>query len=190
MSRAMAGPVAARVPTRGREPVGQRPAAARNRAGEPGSRLIAIVPAQHAAPRLPAPRLRLENGLRVLHERREGTGIVALELFVDAGLLREARPGLSSLTGRLLEEGTRNRPALELADAIEDVGGTIEMSRRAPRCGSGPRTCRWPCELLADVVRHPVFPAEALDGASGGCWPSCRATSTTRRSRRTCCSAT
>ena len=50
----------------------------------------------------------LPNGLRLITERRPGTGIVALELFVDAGLLREAKPGLAFLTGRLLEEGTHD----------------------------------------------------------------------------------
>ena len=51
-------------------------------------------------------RMVLDNGLRLIFERRPGPGVVALELFADAGLLREAKPGLACLTGRLLEEGT------------------------------------------------------------------------------------
>ena len=119
-------------------------------------------------------RLRLENGLRVIHERRPETGVVALELYVDAGFLREDRPGVSYLTGRLLEEGTRNRTALELAAAIEDVGGTMEVS---PACSSlriRVEDLPLACELLADLVRQPVFPPVPSNGPSSGFWPSCK----------------
>ena len=107
-------------------------------------------------------RMVLDNGLRLIFERRPGPGIVALELFADAGLLREAKPGLACLTGRLLEEGTSNRTAHELAEAIEDVGGTLESGPT----GSSIRVCRedlaLAVELLADVTTRPVFPAESL----------------------------
>src|SRR5262249_57786805 len=68
----------------------------------------------------------LAHGVRLVTERRPGSGVVALELYVDAGSLREAKPGVAALTGRLLEEGTRRRTAEELAEAIEDVGGSLE----------------------------------------------------------------
>jgi zinc protease len=107
-------------------------------------------------------RIILENGLRLIFERRPGTGIVALELFADAGLLREAKPGLACLTGRLLEEGTKTRSAPELAEAIEDVGGTLESGAT----GSSVRVCSedlpLAIDLLADVTIRPVFPADAV----------------------------
>jgi zinc protease len=107
-------------------------------------------------------RIILENGLRLIFERRPGTGIVALELFADAGLLREAKPGLACLTGRLLEEGTKTRSAPELAEAIEDVGGTLESGAT----GSSVRVCSedlpLAIELLADVTIRPVFPSDAV----------------------------
>jgi zinc protease len=107
-------------------------------------------------------RIVLENGLRLIFERRPGTGIVALELFADAGLLREAKPGLACLTGRLLEEGTKTRSAPQLAEAIEDVGGTLESGAT----GSSLRVCSedlpLAIELIADVTIRPVFPAEAV----------------------------
>ena len=51
-------------------------------------------------------RATLPNGLRIVAEPRPGTGIVALDLFVDASQLRESVPGLAHLVGRLREEGT------------------------------------------------------------------------------------
>jgi zinc protease len=111
-------------------------------------------------------RTRLDNGLRLVFERRPGTGVVALELFADAGLLREAKPGLACLTGRLLEEGTTTRTAQQLAEGIEDVGGSLEVNST----GGSLRVC---CEdlalaldLLADVTLRPAFPAEALSWVS------------------------
>ena len=83
----------------------------------------------------------LANGLRLISEQRPGTGVIALELFVDAGLLREAKPGLAHLAGRLLEEGTASRSAEEMAEAIEDVGGAHWKSARPGlRSASAPRT--------------------------------------------------
>jgi zinc protease len=104
----------------------------------------------------------LDNGLRLVFERRPGTGVVALELFADAGSLREAKPGLASLTGRLLEEGTAHRTAEELAEAIEDVGGSLEVGAT----GGSARICAedlaLALELLADVVLRPAFPPDAI----------------------------
>jgi zinc protease len=105
----------------------------------------------------------LRNGLRVIHESRPGTGVVALELHLDAGYLREARPGVACLTSRLLEEGTRYRSGLELAAAIENIGGTIEV---APACVSlrvRAEDLALALDLLAEIVRMPAFPAEALE---------------------------
>jgi zinc protease len=110
-------------------------------------------------------RFRLENGLRIIHERRPETGVVALELHVDAGFIREDRPGVSYLTGRLLEEGTRNRSALEMAAAIEDVGGTMEASSACTSLRIRAEDLALALELLADLVRQPVFLPGAVEWA-------------------------
>ncbi|MGE5755071.1 MAG: M16 family metallopeptidase [Planctomycetaceae bacterium] len=104
----------------------------------------------------------LPNGMRLISERRPGTGIVALELFVEAGLLREAKPGLAYLTGRLLEEGTQNRSADALAEAIEDIGGTLDVGSTGASLRVRAEDLSLALELLADVIRRPAFPTEAL----------------------------
>ncbi|MBV8316287.1 MAG: insulinase family protein [Planctomycetaceae bacterium] len=107
----------------------------------------------------------LPNGLRLVSERRPGTGIVALELFVDAGLLREARPGLGYLTGRMLEEGTLTRPAGALAEAIEDIGGTLDVGATGASLRVRAEDLPLALELLADVALRPAIPGEALPWA-------------------------
>ena len=111
---------------------------------------------------------------------------MALELFVDAGLLREAKPGLAYLTGRLLEEGTLTRPAEALAEAIEDVGGTLDVGSTGASLRVRAEDLPLALELLADVVLRPAFPGRgAALGASAGSRPSCKATATTRPSAPT-----
>ncbi|MFO0891789.1 MAG: pitrilysin family protein [Isosphaeraceae bacterium] len=105
----------------------------------------------------------LENGLRVIHERRPGTGVVALELFIDAGWLREAKPGASHLTGRMLEEGTARRPGHEATAAIEDAGGSLETSSACLSARVRAEDLALAVDLLADVARGPAFPSDALD---------------------------
>ena len=92
-------------------------------------------------------RLVLDNGLRLIFEARPGPGVVALELHVDAGLLREARPGLAVLTGRSLEEGTTSRTA-DLAAAVEDVGATFECGAT----GGSMRVCREDLPLAVESL--------------------------------------
>jgi zinc protease len=104
----------------------------------------------------------LANGLRLVTERRPGTGTVALDLFVDAGQLRETEPGLAFLTGRMLEEGTLTRSAEALASAIEDVGGTMEVSATGLSLRVRAEDLALAVELLADVTRRPAFPREAF----------------------------
>ena len=107
----------------------------------------------------------LPGGLRLITERRPGTGIVALELFIDAGLLREAKPGLGFLTGRMLDEGTKTRTAEALAEAIEDVGGTLDVGSTGASLRVRAEDLPLALEILADVTRRPAFPAEALPWA-------------------------
>ena len=164
------GQVAARVLERGAER-SKRPATPASAPAPGPAKLVPCLPAIEVPrgitrlvdfrPR----RLRLENGLRVIHERRPETGVVALELYVDAGFLREDRPGVSYLTGRLLEEGTRKRTALELAAAIEDVGGTTEVSSACTSLRIRVEDLSLACELLANLVRQPVFPDGAVEWA-------------------------
>ncbi len=105
---------------------------------------------------------RLGNGMQVVHETRHGTGVAALELHVDAGFMREARPGVSYLTGRLLEEGTSRRSASELAAAIENVGGTMEVGPACISVRIRAEDLALAIEILAELVRQPAFPPDAV----------------------------
>ena len=105
-------------------------------------------------------RRRLANGMGVLTEIRPDSGVVALELFVDAGMLREGKPGLAALTGRMLEEGTTRRSAEAMAEAIEDVGGALDVGSTGASLRVRAEDLPMAVEWLADLAIRPAFPPE------------------------------
>ncbi|MDB5352884.1 MAG: putative Zn-dependent peptidase [Planctomycetota bacterium] len=104
----------------------------------------------------------LPNGLRLISEVRPGTGTVALDLWVDSGPLREAKPGLAFLAGRLREEGTKSRSAEMLFAEVEDVGGTLDIGSTGVSLRVRAEDLALAVDLMADVTLRPAFPGEAL----------------------------
>lgn len=104
----------------------------------------------------------LPSGLRLLTERRPGCGTVALELFCEAGALVEARPGAAFLTARMREEGTEQRTAETIAEAIEDVGGTLDVSSTGFSLRVRSEDLELAVDLLSDLLLRPTFPEDAL----------------------------
>ena len=103
-----------------------------------------VGPGRDLAPRgLPAARVVLDNGLKLVFERRPGSGVVALELYVDAGSVREAKPGLAALTGRLLEEGTATRSAEKVAESTRMPELGSKWGSTGGSAGLAPKTWHW-----------------------------------------------
>lgn len=113
-------------------------------------------------------RVVLENGLVLLVAERPGLPMVSGEVFVQAGQLQEppGKPGLANLTARLLTRGTTDRSALELSEAIEFVGGSLESAgeRDTARVSMVvlKRDLALGIDLIADVLQHPAFAPEEL----------------------------
>lgn len=116
----------------------------------------------------PAPVVRqLPNGLKVLVIERHRLPLMTLRFVVRAG--SEADPpslaGTAQLVNALLSEGTTHRSALELAEAVDSIGGLVDngatwdhsyltlsvLSDYEDRA----------FDLVADMIEHPAFaPAE------------------------------
>ena len=111
----------------------------------------------------PSPDLyRLDNGLTVvLLQRPAGVTSVSLVIKRFAGLLPPGKSGLDALTTRMLSEGTSRRTSLELAEAIADLGTTLEYEtgRDATRLSLLvlPQDVEPALELLADMAQRPAF---------------------------------
>jgi zinc protease len=111
----------------------------------------------------------LDNGLKVLLVENPSIPTVSLNASVLAGARYdpESKAGLALMVSRLLDEGTENRTSLEIADAIESVGGAIDadgsFERIVVSAGVLTKDIDLGLELLADLLIRPIFPQEYVD---------------------------
>ncbi|HEV7516643.1 MAG TPA: pitrilysin family protein, partial [Thermoanaerobaculia bacterium] len=112
---------------------------------------------------------RLGNGLTVYAARLPGVPLVSLELVVPAGAQHDppGRPGLSTLTGSLLDEGTAKRDSLEIAAHVEELGGYLatgaDWDEGYLATGLLASHRRQGLALLAEVLTGPVFPEREIE---------------------------
>src|SRR5262245_60185732 len=108
----------------------------------------------------------LPNGLKVLLVENPSIPAVSLNASVLSGARYdpEAKAVLAIMVSRLLDEGTETRNSLEIADAIESVGGAIEtdgsFERIVVSVGVLNKDIDLGLELLSDLLVRPVFPQE------------------------------
>jgi zinc protease len=127
-------------------------------------------PGAASALHLPVPeQFKLSNGLTVLFSERRGLPLVAASLVLRAGSGANpaGRPGLASVTARMLQQGTASRTALQIADRAADLGATLGSRASTDDTVISTRslTRSFPdaLELLADVALHPVFPQAEIE---------------------------
>jgi zinc protease len=114
----------------------------------------------------------LENGLTVgiLEDHRFPTVSVNLNIS-GAGALHEPAesPGLASFTAQMLREGTKTRTSRQIAEEIDRLGATVNVS--APfgsaatslvASGLSDNMDDW-MALFVDILMNPTFPAEELN---------------------------
>jgi zinc protease len=75
----------------------------------------------------PVTRVTLENGLRVVVAEQREVPLVEMQLLIGAGSAQDPKgdDGAASLTARTLTRGAGDRSAVELARAIESLGGEL-----------------------------------------------------------------
>jgi zinc protease len=110
----------------------------------------------------------LTNGLRVLIIEHHEPPIVSLRFLVKSGSAQDGDlPGLASLTGELLTKGTTTRSALQVAEAIDYVGGQLASGSDwdATYVSATVLTKHLDVgfSLLADVVLDPIFSEEEIE---------------------------
>jgi zinc protease len=134
------------------------------------------VPAPGAPPSLalPAPqRAKLSNGLDLIVVERHNAPVVDFTLIADAGFAADsqAKPGTARLSMLMLQEGTKTRSSLEIADRAETLGATLgvgstldrsylSMNALSARLGES-------LDLYSDVLLNPTFPDKELERLRG-----------------------
>ncbi len=113
-------------------------------------------------PPLPT-RLQLANGIDLLVVEKRDVPTVATAVYVAGGALTDPtdRPGLASLTTRLLTEGTTSRSSTQIADESEFIAAHLNVgAQREETVGRvDVLSQHWPAaiDLLGDVLAHPAF---------------------------------
>lgn len=113
--------------------------------------------------------LTLANGLRVLLLRDTSVPVVTLSGWIEAGTEFDSstKAGLASLTATNLMNGTTTRSALELAEALEDQGVSLDISANREGVSiEGEALANHASVLLqtlADVLQNASFPGDRLE---------------------------
>jgi zinc protease len=111
----------------------------------------------------------LENGLKVIVIEQPSLPIVQFSLRVRAGAIHEPtdRTGLATFTAIMLRQGTTNRTADQISEAIDFVGGSLGASADVERTDVTARVLKKDfqvgLDLLADIVQNPNFPEKEME---------------------------
>jgi zinc protease len=113
----------------------------------------------------------LPNGLRILVVENHALPVANLNLYVRSGSSSDPadRLGLAQMTATLLDKGTATRTAVQIAETVEGVGGSIGAGADQDNVTAsvGVLSDQLPLafELLSDVVLRPSFPQQELETA-------------------------
>ena len=109
----------------------------------------------------------LSNGMRVVTEPMPGLKSASIGVWVLAGGRHERieQNGIAHFLEHMAFKGTQSRSALQIAEAIEDVGGYINAYTSREMTAYYARVLQEDVplglELIADILNNPVFdPAE------------------------------
>jgi hypothetical protein len=106
----------------------------------------------------------LDNGLTLLAVQNPNvaTFACAVSLDIRPGADPDEMCGLANLVGDCLDEGTERHDALELATAVESIGGGLEGNARGGMVQCTADNQKAGIELLREYVMHPTFPGKEV----------------------------
>ncbi|MEM8658709.1 MAG: pitrilysin family protein, partial [Pseudomonadota bacterium] len=116
---------------------------------------------------------RLANGLRVVTENMPGLQSASVGVWVTAGCRHEteAENGIAHFLEHMAFKGTARRSSLQIAEAIEDVGGYInaytsrEMTAYYARVLGADVPLAM--DVISDILLNPAFAPEEIETERG-----------------------
>lgn len=114
-------------------------------------------------------RRRLPNGLVLLLSRQEKIPLVHVHVVIRCGTADNPadRPGLASLMARMLDEGTGKYTHTELAEIVENLGGSLTTFSDRELSGVSisllSKDLELGIELAHSVITDPTFPEPRLE---------------------------
>jgi len=129
-------------------------------------------PAAAAEPTFTPPKIQkatLSNGLELYLVEDHRLPLIDANLLIRSGWAADptSKPATASLTAELLDEGTKTRTALQIADEIDRLGiqlgvgsgydaSNVNLSSLTRNFDAG-------LALMADIVMNPTFPGDELE---------------------------
>jgi zinc protease len=113
----------------------------------------------------------LPNGVRLIVVEHRVQPVASVNLYVPSGSAADPaqQAGLAGLTADVLTKGTTTRSAVQVAEAIEGVGGTLSASAGDDwvTVGASVLTEHLPVafDVLSDVALRPTFPDQEVETA-------------------------
>ena len=111
----------------------------------------------------------LGNGMTVITDDMPHLESASLGIWVKAGSRSETIPehGISHVLEHMAFKGTNTRSALEIAEAIENVGGDLNAATSVEHTGYFARVLKEDValagDILADILQNSVFDPKELD---------------------------
>jgi zinc protease len=136
----------------------------------------ANLPKPKADPKFALPAIqkqKLSNGLEVWLVRQPELPIISMNLvFKTGGTVDPAgKSGLASMTSNLIDDGTKTRSAIDIANGLSNIGATLGTSSGWDSANVSMQTLTRnldkALEIFSDVVVNPTFPEKELETARG-----------------------
>ncbi|MEW5925055.1 MAG: pitrilysin family protein, partial [Candidatus Zixiibacteriota bacterium] len=130
-----------------------------------------IEPVSQADPSFTPPNIQqteLSNGMKLYLVENHKLPLVQVKLLINSGWAADPadRPGASSLTADLLNEGTKSRNAIQISDEIQDLGINLGTGSGWDNSSVDLNTLTKnldpAIDLMADVILNPTFPEDEL----------------------------
>ncbi len=118
-------------------------------------------------------RTQLSNGITLLVRENHAAPVVVLDGYLSVGSIHESadKAGLASFTASLLTRGSSRYDFDTFNETVEAVGASVSAGAGDHQTSFSTESLAEDfsqmVELLADVLRHPTFPAEQMERMRG-----------------------
>jgi zinc protease len=111
---------------------------------------------------------KLSSGIMLLVVENHEQPLAAINVVFRAGSARDGElPGLADVTAEMMTHGTATRSATEISEAIDFVGGYLNVSARWDATVASVNVLTTHLDaglaLLSDVILHPAFTPDELE---------------------------
>jgi zinc protease len=111
----------------------------------------------------------LSNGLKILYAQRSPIPVINFRLLIDAGYAADqfALPGTASMTMSMMDEGTKERNALQISEELAGLGTNLGIWANLDMCNVGISTLEEnldkSLDIFVDIILNPSFPEDELE---------------------------